>query len=66
MLYYTQEARNSAINNIKKKISVVMSMPSGVLNYTDAREIVDYLIMLENVIQGESKKESDKKEGKKR
>lgn len=64
MLYYTQEARNSAINNIKKKISIVMSMPNGVLSYTDAREIVDYLVMLENVIQGESKKESDKKEGK--
>lgn len=53
MMYLTNEARKSAIANIRKKIDVVMSMKSGEMSYIDAREIVSYLNMLIDQIEKE-------------
>ena len=53
MMYYSNEARRSAIANIRKKIDVVMSMRNGDMSYLDAREIVSYLNMLIRQIEKE-------------
>jgi len=55
MLFYTEKARLSAIADIRKKISVVMSMKNGEMSYTDARGIVDYLLMMIDQIEAEQR-----------
>ena len=41
--YYTNEARQSAIDNIKKLIEIVATTPGNVIGYLDARAITDIL-----------------------
>lgn len=53
MMYLTNQARRSAIENIRKKIDVVMSMKSGEMSYIDAREIISYLNQLIDQIEKE-------------
>ena len=53
MMYLTNEARRSAIANIRKKIDIVMSMQSSEMSYIDAREIVSYLNQLIDQIEKE-------------
>lgn len=41
--YYTNEARQSAVNRITKLIDVIAKAPGNVIEYTDAKAIIDIL-----------------------
>lgn len=41
--YYTNEARQSAVNRITKLIDVVATAPGNVIDYLDAKAIIDIL-----------------------
>lgn len=41
--YYTDEARQSAVNKITKLIEVVATAPGNVIDYLDAKAIIDIL-----------------------
>jgi len=54
MLYYTDEARKSALDNIAECISAVNSIPWDRLPYGTACQIVKHLADLRKVIKAES------------
>lgn len=54
-LRYSQEARISAMNEIKRLNKVVMNIPDNELNYLDGRRIVSLLTELGNLILDELK-----------
>lgn len=56
MIYYTDKARETAQENIKHLINVVMGMESSELSFTDALDICFYL----NTLKDEIKKEKGK------
>ena len=41
--YFTNEARQSAVNRITKLIEVVATAPGNVIDYLDAKAIIDIL-----------------------
>ena len=43
MIYYTDEARKTAIENIKKLMPIVANIPGDVLSFTTASDINYYL-----------------------
>lgn len=57
MLYYTEEARKSAIKNINELIVKVGKIPGNYLDYTSATEITRHLSDLIKVIEKENRKE---------
>lgn len=54
-LRYSQEARISAMNEIKRLNKIVMNIPDNNLNYLDGRRIVSLLTELGNLIFDELK-----------
>lgn len=57
MLYYTDSARMSAIENIRECIDKVMHVSGEQLDYITARRITAYLNMLVGEIKKESREE---------
>ena len=55
--YYTNEAKQSAVNRITKLIDVIATAPGNVIEYTDAKAIIDILAERREDL----KKEIDKK-----
>lgn len=53
MIYYSNRARKTAINNIEKLVGVIMGMKTNELNFTDAMSICYYLNTLKDEIQKE-------------
>lgn len=53
ILYYTDEARKSACEDIKNKIEVLGHLPNGTFSYQDYRDVTKYLNMLRDVIESE-------------
>lgn len=51
--YLTNEARESAINDIGKQIDAILSTTNAELDYVTARRIVDNLSMLRDAIKRE-------------
>ena len=60
MLYYTEAARQNAIDRIKKHMVTVAEIPGDHLSYTDAHEIGIYLSRLIEAIEAESKQYAPK------
>lgn len=56
MLYYSSEARKSAVNRIQELIKVVGEIPGTYLSYNDAMSINYYLSMLINEVEKEDKR----------
>lgn len=56
MLYYTHEARNSAVDSIHDCIKKISRINGTELSYTDAATITRFLSMLEDEIVKEDKK----------
>lgn len=57
MIYYSNEARNTAITRIKELIPKIASIPGDVLSYSDASDTISYLGNLLNEIEKEAKSE---------
>lgn len=55
MMYFSSEARQSAIANIRKRIDDVMATPCDHLGYIEGREIVQYLNMLIKELEREER-----------
>lgn len=53
--YYTIEAKQSKINQISKLIDIIMSTSGDVINYLDARAIVEILADYKNDLEKEAK-----------
>ena len=53
MLYYSDEARQSAINNISELIAKIGTIPGNYLDYTSARDITKHLADLQKIISKE-------------
>lgn len=53
MLYYSNEARKSAIDNISELIVKIGTIPGNHLDYTSARKLTTYLSDLQNIISKE-------------
>ena len=49
--YYTVEAKSSKINQISKLIDVIMSTPGDIIDYLDARAIVEILADYKNDLE---------------
>jgi hypothetical protein len=60
MLYYSDEARKSAISSIKECILKIGTIPGQHLSYSDARKTTTFLNMLIDEIEKESKCEHKK------
>lgn len=56
MIYYTDKARETAQENIKRLIKVIMGMKSSELSFIDALDISHYLIILKEEIEKEKGK----------
>lgn len=56
MLAYTNPARVAHINNITRLIDVLGSIKSDELNYTNYKEIVNYLSMIRDMYKKEMTK----------
>ena len=52
--YYTVEAKQSKINQISKLIDVIMSTSGDVINYIDAKAIVEILADYKNDLEKEA------------
>lgn len=59
MIYYTNEARKSAIENISRLIVKIGEIPGNILNYSDATMVNLYLARLKEEIEKEIKKEGN-------
>lgn len=59
-MYYTDEARISAINAIRDCISKIGEIPGNHLSYLDARKTSSFLNMLIDEIKKESKAQNEK------
>ena len=57
MMYYSTEARRSALKAISESIKKVSEIPGDVLSYSDASQIIHYLMVLEDEVQKELKRE---------
>ena len=64
MLYYSDEARMSAVSSIKNCIEKIGAIPGQYLSYSDARKTTAFLNMLIDEIEKESKTEHKKNENK--
>ena len=53
MLYYSDEARQSAIDNISELIVKIGTIPGNYLDYTSARELTNHLTDLQRIISKE-------------
>ena len=60
LLYYSNEARRSAIEEIRKLIQTVYAIPGNVLEYNDASAIARYLEKLADEIERESRTDEAK------
>ena len=58
MMYYTKEARESAMSNINELMSKIATVSGDQLSYTDAAAAIRYLGMLKDEIEKENKKNS--------
>lgn len=58
MLYYSTEARISAINNILDLNAKISEIPGNVLSYEDSRAVSKYLSILIDEITKEEKRVS--------
>lgn len=61
MLYYTHEARKSAIESIKNCIEKVASIKGSELSFDDAAQTTRFLSMLVDAIEDEDKTNNDRK-----
>lgn len=59
MIYYTNEARKSAIENISRLIVKIGEIPGNILNYSDVTMVNLYLARLKEEIEKEMKKEGN-------
>ena len=57
MLYYSDEARQSAINNISELIVKIGTIPGNYLDYTSARDLTKHLADLQKIISKEKTNE---------
>ena len=57
MLYYSESARQSALENIAKLRKVIATIPEKYLNYLEAEELGGYLDTLTIAIKKESRME---------
>lgn len=55
MLYYSNDARNSAQNRIKELKEIINSAPGDVIPYAAAADLTRYLTMLSNLIEKEKR-----------
>ena len=55
MMYYSQQARHSAMDRIQELCAKVAEIPGNVLNYNDATAIVNYLSDYRKEIEKEYK-----------
>ena len=55
MIYYNNEARESAQNKIKESIRLISEIPGNILSYTDACAIAGQLGLLSDIIAKEEK-----------
>lgn len=53
MIYYTDEARKNAIENIQRLIPIVASVPGDKLSFGDSQNINYYLKVLRDAIEAE-------------
>ena len=53
MIYYTDEARKTAIENIQKLVPIVATIPGNVLSLGDSQNINYYLKVLRDAIEAE-------------
>lgn len=53
MIYYTDEARKNAIENIKILIPIVATIPGDKLSFGDSQNINYYLKVLRDAIEAE-------------
>lgn len=60
MLYYTHEARKSAIKSIKNCIEKVASIKGSELSFDDAAQTTRFLSMLVDAIENEDKTNNDR------
>lgn len=56
MMYYTTEARKSAVKRIDDLMSKIASVSGDQLSYTDSTDAIRYLGMLKDEIEKEDKK----------
>lgn len=56
MIYYTDKARKTAQENIKRLVKVIMGMKSSELSFIDALDISSYLVTLSEEIEKEKGK----------
>lgn len=56
MIYYTDKARETAQENIKRLIKIIMGMKSSELSFIDALDISSYLTTLSEEIEKEKGK----------
>lgn len=56
MIYYSDQARETAKENISRLIKLVAGVPGNVLSYNEASEINYCLFMLKNEIEREQNK----------
>lgn len=61
MLFYTEEARKSAINSILDCMNKIGNVKGSELSYTDAHTATKYLSMLIDEIEKESKAQKEDK-----
>ena len=57
MLYYSDEARQSAIDNISELIAKIGTIPGKYLDYTSARDLTKHLADLQKIISKEKTNE---------
>lgn len=55
MLYYSNEARQSHINNIDRLKRILVTIPGNILNIHDSADLIKYLSDYQNEIIKESK-----------
>lgn len=53
MIYYTDEARKNAIENIQRLIPIVATIPGDKLSFGDSQNINYYLKVLRDAIEAE-------------
>jgi hypothetical protein len=56
MIYYSDQARETAKENISRLVQLVASIPGNVLSYNEANDINYYLLVLKNEIEREQNK----------
>lgn len=58
MIYYTEQARATALNNIQRLRVRLAELPGDVLGYSDTSDIIHYLGVLTDAILSEQRQEN--------